>query len=552
MKRILYVLICAVVFLAGCEKDSVKLRVRIDNFENNAKVFMNGSTPFWHSIDTLNVNGSMAILSANSSGTSGQVTVPTSNLYMAVYPYSCVESMRGAAVSLSTPRLQAYVIREGKQVVEAPMCALSQPTSSSATLNFKNIGALLAVEITNNVTDRDGLVVDSISVKSLNSAIALWGEGRISDSTSDAPYLCLTSEASSHDSIVLAKGLHIGLGITLSSNSNTMVYVHVPAVERMDVDNRFAIRVFAHIGSTKYNYLLEQQNACSGNIRRNNIAIVPFATAVAHEAVATTLPEGALSGEFSVSATKKVYFSKGNLQYRNTGTHTTATSTGVTGEWRFADDQLTLIGTGNVMSDLNHNWIDIFCYGTSGYCGLNPLLSINYYSSAINGTYYDWGLFNAISNGGNTPGLWRTLTSEEWAYLFNQARSSFRYVGATIGNLNGLIIFPDNYTHPSGASTLTNINSTNHLNAISEASWALIEEAGAVFLPTTGEYSVSNTTIGAVTCQNPNIYGEYWTSSFTSNPIMFRFETNNQRLAIPTCVNSTLLPVRLVQDVPSK
>ena len=51
----------------------------------------------------------------------------------------------------------------------------------------------------------------------------------------------------------------------------------------------------------------------------------------------TCLPEGALPGEFSVSPTKKVRFSKGNLQY-NTATET----------WNFAEKQYDIIGKDNV------------------------------------------------------------------------------------------------------------------------------------------------------------------------------------------------------------
>ena len=43
-------------------------------------------------------------------------------------------------------------------------------------------------------------------------------------------------------------------------------------------------------------------------------------------------------------------------------------------------------------------------------------------SGDIAGTNYDWGVNNAISNGGNEAGLWRTLTIEEWKYLMESRR----------------------------------------------------------------------------------------------------------------------------------
>ena len=48
------------------------------------------------------------------------------------------------------------------------------------------------------------------------------------------------------------------------------------------------------------------------------------------------VPEGALSGEFSVSATTKVHFSQGNLQYQAS-----------TNNWRFAAHQYDTIGGAN-------------------------------------------------------------------------------------------------------------------------------------------------------------------------------------------------------------
>ena len=40
----------------------------------------------------------------------------------------------------------------------------------------------------------------------------------------------------------------------------------------------------------------------------------------------------------------------------------------------------------------------------------------------------DWGVYNAISNGGNTPNKWRTLTVSEWQYLFQNNKWTLGYV----------------------------------------------------------------------------------------------------------------------------
>lgn len=80
------------------------------------------------------------------------------------------------------------------------------------------------------------------------------------------------------------------------------------------------------------------------------IICVSFATNVSGQT--NIVPEGALNGLFSVSATKKVYFSKGNLQYQAS-----------TNTWRFATNQWDFVGGttesrcnfGNVSGSSNNN-----------------------------------------------------------------------------------------------------------------------------------------------------------------------------------------------------
>ena len=135
-------------------------------------------------------------------------------------------------------------------------------------------------------------------------------------------------------------------------------------------------------------------------------------------------------------------------------------------------------------------WIDLFGFGTSGY-NIDPYLcsTTTLYGICISGTNYDWGFYNAISNGGNTPRMWRVLKISEWDYIIDTRTtvSGIRYAKATINDVAGLIIVPDNWD----ASTYT-LNSTNTKNAayttkvISSANWGTLENAGCVFLPAAG------------------------------------------------------------------
>ena len=250
------------------------------------------------------------------------------------------------------------------------------------------------------------------------------------------------------------------------------------------------------------------------------------------------IPEGALPGLFSVSATQQVFFSQGNLQYQAS-----------TNTWRFAEHQYDYVGTqtsdgfgyygGNVSGSDNRNisstysgWIDLFGWGT----GSNPTLSSS--NQEDYGTFVDWGC-NPISNGGNTNNLWRTLTKSEWDYLFNSRTDASSKCGT--GNINGvggLIILPDSWTLPSEcsfASGFAIINPNTHPdwthNSYTLAQWAQMEAAGAVFLPAAGYrlgtyvHDVGN--FGGYWSSMP--YSEYYASNMDFNSNYLNAASNYDR-----------------------
>ena len=189
------------------------------------------------------------------------------------------------------------------------------------------------------------------------------------------------------------------------------------------------------------------------------------------------IPDGVLPGLFSVSATRQVRFSQGNLQYQAS-----------TNTWRFAEHQYDYVGSDNrSISSTYSGWIDLFGWGT----GSNPTLSSSYPEDY--GTFVDWGS-NAIINGGNTTNLWRTLTSAEWEYLLNTRSGASSKLGS--GNINGvggLIILPDSWTLPSECSFASGFAIINPYhypdwkhNSYTLAQWAQMEAAGAIFLPAAG------------------------------------------------------------------
>ena len=75
--------------------------------------------------------------------------------------------------------------------------------------------------------------------------------------------------------------------------------------------------------------------------------------------------------------------------------------------------------------------------------------------------------------------------------------------------MNGLVIFPDSYSHPTGVTAVVSANEGDKAfsnNSWSGESWTKMEEAGCVFLPAAGSRT------GALV-SNPNSSGHYSSST---------------------------------------
>ncbi|MBO4573861.1 MAG: hypothetical protein J5708_00850, partial [Bacteroidales bacterium] len=106
---------------------------------------------------------------------------------------------------------------------------------------------------------------------------------------------------------------------------------------------------------------------------------------------------------------------------------------------------------------------------------------------------------------------WRTLTRDEWVYVFNtrSTSSGIRYAKATVNGVNGVILLPDNWS--KSTYSLSNTNKTDagfSSNRISQTDWTnKFESNGAVFLPAAGyRYGTSVNYVGS--------RGGYWSASY--------------------------------------
>jgi len=216
---------------------------------------------------------------------------------------------------------------------------------------------------------------------------------------------------------------------------------------------------------------------------------------------APAVPDGAINGKFSVNANgKQVYFSKGNLRYTSN-------------TWSFFDNQY------DYYTNYSANAWDHFGWSTSA---TNYGMSTSSTSSDYHGTFVDWGSNSALQTSLGTG--WRTLTSGEWTYLFNTRSTSTvggtdngRYAKAMANNVEGVILFPDTYTHPDGVTAPDNVNESNGAytsNNYSTADWAKMESAGCVFLPAAGCRTTTNVFREVIP---GGIVGQYWSSTPESN-----------------------------------
>ena len=244
---------------------------------------------------------------------------------------------------------------------------------------------------------------------------------------------------------------------------------------------------------------------------------------------AWTAPDGALSGQFTVADGTKVCFSQGNLQ---------ATYDGSSWTWNFATNQWDYIGNDagntcingdgtvsapNVTVDLfgwvgaSSTWTGAAQYGIS-----NSQTANDYGTDATESLKSDWGRLMGTG--------WRTLTKDEWVYVFNTrttggtvfGTSQARYAKATINtsettSVNGVILFPDGVDIASSEVTTpgtVNNGTSDYATKCTADQWSALADKGCVFLPAAGYRE-------GVTVYFRGSSGYYWSSSPNTSNVNF-------------------------------
>ena len=173
---------------------------------------------------------------------------------------------------------------------------------------------------------------------------------------------------------------------------------------------------------------------------------------------APAVPDGALPGVFSVSDTKKVYFSKGNLYYDGSALNFEANQSAFNSSYE--SSHVSLFTWSSTVADA----VGESSNGDNLFCDENNKVSVH-----------------------GSEAIYYALSTEEWQYLFNNHSKKW----ATVNGVNGYVIAPDGFEETLAASY---------------ADDAALAADNLVFLPAAGFREGSD--VYAV-----GDYGYYWSSS---------------------------------------
>lgn len=572
MKKISIYTIAAMLFLAtGCRKDSTidGMLIVSEGMRSDSKAMVDDLTLNWVAGESIRINGENKNIVVNGENQAYLENVPTSSIYRALYPATLNSnaSLDNDIVTVTIPDTYTYTVNDGKQILEVPMAARS---TDGSRLYFKHLTAAITVEIINYYGF--AVLVDSVVVTSSDAGTPYQISGVTNiNLTNDSMGITLNSNPTAGQKkvkMLFGDGTH-----AMKINQGATKKVQVPVLP-VGSGNKFSISVTVHKdGDAAVTKTFTKTQSSGGAMGRAKMAYAGHTV-------------GFL---FSIGNNKKVIISQGNLQYQASSR-----------TWRFAANQYDYIGAtaGNTTTMANGRasqaaWIDLFGWGTSGWnngntyykpydVGSNGTPGQGYGYGPTNGSAYvysltgvysesDWGVSNKISNGGNTVGMWRTLTggaNSEIDSLFKYRTTTTtnmpagtndgqaRYIKAIVEGIKGILLFPDNYSHPygvdiSGSNRCYNATSATYFFdgfVLRANDWPKMEAAGAVFLPAAGHRS--NTSVSEV-----NTHANYWsaTISGTSSAQTIKFfddrnRTNNSSLSTGT-YRSNGCSVRLVMDV---
>lgn len=434
--------------------------------------------------------------------------------YKAIYP-ATIAGSNGTVVIL--PKVQASTSGE---LTGYPMYA----ESTSKSLQFKNLCSVLKLELKGSGT------INKIEV--------------VTDQYINGPFTIsypnttpLTRETNTTSSLRNSKvtTLTMSSPVTLNSTDSSCFYIYLPVQQynfiKVNVYNTDG-QIYSKSATSSTGVTLERSKYYP--LAFSNVAFTP----------------SLLNGKFSVAANIKVSFSKGNLLRVS---HTESSTDN--GNWLFHNYSYTSTDTykfaenqydrNEGSSSSYDTWL--FEWGIKG-------TSANQNNSGSTSFFERWKNYSdnehthtaTLQNNGNIN--WRCLTQGEWDHLLRiRALSTASSSGAqihyydkdgnpgggcftlgTVNGIHGMLIFPDVFYWPLDNKQPSQFGLTatySNWNSISLTldEWRIVEGAGCVFLPTTGDKNNIHNN-GSTTISNTNTIGTYWSSTYNNgNPHYLKF-----------------------------
>lgn len=474
------------------EESAEKVVIHADMEGNGTKVGIDGTTGAftWTRGDRIAVYSSKWFTSdgLSEAGPTADFAftglVDANREWFAVYPASSAGAVSAGSLTVSYPA-EFYLTSLNSEEVPMVMVAQNEPGQG---LSFKHVGAILRLTVKDVPYKAYTLTVDFLDKK-------VTGNFTVAGLDSE-PFIPTVSVADGTSSLVFH------LPSALSEMGDVVLNIPVPT------GNLGRIKVSA--------------TDVNGIPFTNPLTIAGPSLQRAHgKRMDMYLPS------FSVSATRKVIFAPGNLQ--------ATTTDGSTWTWHFAAHQYDYVGSAAANTTINGKGtsstagtVDLFGWSTANtkYGIWNNNTSSNY-----TGDLVEWGTLEIDAYPANT---WRTIQGKtatsadtyqsldnlgELQYIIHKRPASTvgstenaRFIKCKLENgTYGLVLFPDHYVHPTGQA-LVEINLTAKAgqsgnNVITMENWALMEAAGCVFLPYSGQRT-GGTSIGGA-----NGRGEYWTGT---------------------------------------
>ena len=414
--------------------------------------------------------------------------------------------------------------------------------------------------IQNNVT----LTIEDTGIKVTGVGVGVWGEGgsqtvqvdghtvtvKLSDDEGIADDVLINVKVDGNNVIILAssfqgRGLICNVGDNakcertianckftftiseISSNIEAVLGYAPPVTLMVTSDSNGKVWIGNDKSKTSGQFEIEQQVVIHAvpnvnfrlfkwddNNRENSRTITLGEADVTYSA--SFISSDLIPGLFTVNSDgKQVFFSRGNLYWNDL-------------EYCFEDNQYT-VHTKSSAEPKNH--IAHFYWSKSS----DVARSLSNYSDA--GTSSDVFFANNPEFKVNEHTGWSVLTSGEWKYLLDTRNQDNKFAKAKIHNMNGLLIFPDGYSLPSGyiSDGETGMSKSNDKKAgfpsenIPDETWFGMDAAGVVFLPAAGYRRGEPGFPDPANVSKVGSDGYYWSASPSSDDDAFdlRFSSGN-------------------------